>query len=67
METVQDSFLSSLGSEKEGSKLLKLIVINLYRLLLNDPGEELGEWRGCQGSQVGPVIWAGGHHPGRVE
>ena len=42
--------LSPLGSEKEGPKLLKLIVINLNRLLLNDPGDGLGEWWGHRGS-----------------
>lgn len=44
-----------------------LIVINLYGLLLNDPGDRLGEGRGSQGPRVGPVIWAGGHQAGRIK
>lgn len=42
-------------------------MINLYRLLLNDPGDRLGERWGSQGSWVGPVVRAGGHQAGRVE
>lgn len=44
-----------------------LIMINLYGLLLNDPGDRLREWRGSQGPRVGPVIWAGRHQAGRIK
>ena len=44
-----------------------LIMINLYRLLLNDPSDRLREWWCSQGPRVGPVIWASRHQTGRVE
>ena len=44
-----------------------LVWSHFDRLLLDDPGDRLSEWRGGEGTRVGPVVPAGGQEAGGLE